>query len=99
MSVSRVRFTVLGMMVAIAIIALLLEIEVLRQRRTGFLIMAEKCNAQAYVYRAKAEQHKRLFARRPEVEHSPGCRTEGASCSLLRENGTEISIRRNTSLA
>jgi hypothetical protein len=60
------------MMVAIAIVALILEIEVLRRRRADFLIEAEKCNAQAFMNRAMAEKHKRLFARLAEVEHARG---------------------------
>ena len=68
----RPQLTIAHLMVAVSIVALLLAIEELRRRRHEFLLEAEKCDAQACVFRAMAEKHMRLVSLLTEDEHVQG---------------------------
>jgi hypothetical protein len=67
MRLPRLRFTLRLMMVAVAVVALLLSAEALRRRSIAFEREAEKCKAQAFIYRAMAQKLERVSAR----DHDP----------------------------
>jgi hypothetical protein len=63
MRLPKLRFTLRLMMVAMAVVALLLTAEALRRRGVAFEREAEKCKAQAHIYRSMAQKLERVSAR------------------------------------